>query len=259
MQRTTADLDAPALASARGRMALPMAAGGAEATAEGTQVRRWAELVDPGSGLLDQVAADWAARGGFDDERRPWVLTVFGLSHQLTHGTVAHLALQDRVLDLSDLRVRLRHTGSGRLRASGLVLDDPAPAWTGTLDELVAAVVGRGGRRVRTAGGAGGRARRPRGRGLGRAGGPGDGGLPRPRRGGRRRARASSRPASPRSPGARRLTTTEDDPAGPPPGWRARRTTCCQWWQSAHEGHYCRECPLHLSPRAAVAPLPTDH
>ena len=59
--------------------------------------------------------------------------------------------------------------------------------------------------------------------------------------------------------GRDRLTATEDDPDGPPPGWRARRTTCCQWWQSAHEAHYCRECPLHLSPRAALSPLPTDH
>jgi hypothetical protein len=258
VQRTTVDLASPSLAAVRGRMALPLAAGGPDAAAEGTQVRPWHDLVDPASGLLEQVAADWAARGGFDDDRRPWVLTVFGLAHQLTHGTVAHLAVQRCALDLGGLRVRVRRTGPGRLRAAGLVLDDPAPGWTGDDDDLAARWWDETGRAcapllaqasahgVREAVGWG----EPVGlatvacRTLGEAGVPGTRELA------GRLAEVSGRA---------HLTATEDDPQGAPPGWRARRTTCCQWWQSAHDAHYCVECPLHLSPRAAEHPLPTDH
>lgn len=253
---TTADLTGPALAPARGRMALPLPAGGPDATAEGTSVVAWDELVDPASGLLDRVAADWAARGGFDDERRPWVLTVFGLAHQLTHGTVAHLVLQQRVLDLSDLRIRLRHSGSDRLRAAGLVLDDPAPAWSGDPDELavrwwdevhracaplVARAAGHG---VRESVGWG----EPVGLATVACHALAEAGVPGTRELAVRLADVTGRA---------HLTATED--ADDPPGWAARRTTCCRWWQSSHDAHYCVECPLHLSPRAVTHPLPTDH
>jgi hypothetical protein len=258
VHRTTAALDDEALQPARGRMALPFAAHGPEAVAEGTSVHPWDELVDPASGLLDAVAADWAQRAAFDDERRPWVLTVFGLSHQLTHGTVAHLALGRRVLDLTSLRVRLRHTGAGRLRAAGLVLDDPAPAWTGDLDDLVPRwwdeVARTAGPLVSRAAAHGVREGVGWGEPVGLATVAchtlGEAGVTGTRDLARRLAAVSGHPS---------LTTTEDDPSGVAPGWLARRTTCCQWWQSAHEAHYCRECPLHLSPRAALTPLPTDH
>lgn len=253
---TTADLAGPALAPARGRMALPLAAGGPEATAEGTSVVAWDELVDPGGGLLDRVAADWAGRGGFDDERRPWLLTVFGLAHQLTHGTVAHLALQHRVLDLSRLRIRLRDGGPGRLRAAGLVLDDPAPAWGGGVDELAArwweevhrtcaplvARAARHGVRERVGWG------EPVGLATVACLALGEAGVPGTRELARRLADVTGRTD---------LTATED--ADGSPGWAARRTTCCRWWQSAHDAHYCVECPLHRSPRAVTDPLPTDH
>lgn len=253
-----APLDDPRLAPARGRMTLPLAAGAPDVLEPGTSIQTWEQLVDPEAGWLDQVAADWAERGGFDDHRRPWVLTVFGLAHQLTHATVAHLLLTDRVLDLGDLRVRMRDTGPGRVRASGLVLDDPAPAWSGTRADLVhrwwtqleatmqplVLRAGQHGVRPQVAWG------EPVGLATVACHTLAEAGV----KGARRLAEELADVT-----GRRELTSTEDDPDADPPGWRARRTTCCQWWQSSRDAHYCRECPLHRSPRAAAEPLPVDH
>ncbi len=258
MRPVPVPVDHPDLAPARARLAMPLAATGPEAAAAGTSVHTWDELVDPRSGLLDRVASDWARRGGFDDDRRPWVLTVFGLAHQVTHASVAYLLLTERVLDLAGLRVRLRHGDAGTARAAGLVLADPAPAWTGTRPELVTCwwkqvrmamepLVERAATHgVREQVGWG----EPVGLATVACHTLGAAGVPGARELAEQLAAATGRPG---------LTAIEDDQYGDAPGWQARRTTCCQWWQSQHDAHYCLECPLHRSPRAAVDPLPVEH
>lgn len=249
VESTVAELESRALGAARGRLSLPLAAGSEHTRLEGdldVSIHDWAELADPASGLLAGVAADWAARGGFDDTRRPWVLTLFGIAHQLVDGTVAHLLLTDRVLDLGGLRMRLRRTAPGAHRAFGLVLEDPCPAWTGSLAEL-APLWWQG---VETA-------MRPlihqaAEHGVREEIGWGEPvglttvachalattGLAGAREAAELLAEISGRP---------HLTATEDDPLGVLVDWSPRRATCCQWWQSASGAHYCAECPL---PRA---------
>ncbi len=258
VEAVLAELESPALDAARGRMSLPLTGSTVPASDPDVTTHAWAELTDPSCGLLAGVAVDWAHRAGFADERRPWVLTLFGIAHQLVDGTVAHLLLTGRVLDLSGLRIRLRRTAPDAHRASGLVLDDPCPAWTGSLPEL-APLWWKGIQQVmqplvEQAAQHGVREEIGWGEPVGLSTVAchtlGSTGLTGTREAATLLARVSMRP---------HLTATEDDPLGVLTDWLPRRSTCCQWWQSANEAHYCAECPLHRSPRAQHEALPVEH